>query len=268
VTEHDPSKFAIVEAGKRVWAVGAIHGECKRLVGLHSAIESRFMRGDRLVYLGNYLGRGDAIIDTMNELLLFRRALLARFTLFAGDIVFLRGSQEEMWQKLTQLQMAQSPSQVLEWMFAQGVEATLRAYGLSADRVRMRCREGPLALARWSLELREAVRAHPGHEALLSSLRRAALTDSGGMLFVHAGIDADRPLDAQGDSFWWGGGDFDKIVEPYDGFVRIVRGYDAQHRGTAFGPVTATVDGRCGFGGRLAAACFARDGTLVETLEA
>ena len=155
VNDEDRVKFGIVENARRVWAIGAIHGSRSHLAELHTRLESRLKSGDKLVYLGNYLGRGDAIIETVNELLLFRRALLARFNLVDDDILYLRGSQEEMWQKLTQLQIAQNPAQVLEWMLAQGVDATLEAYGVGRERARMRCREGPLALARWSVELRQ-----------------------------------------------------------------------------------------------------------------
>lgn len=267
VNDEDRVRFGLVENARRVWAVGAIHGTKSHLADLHSALENRFEPGDKLVYLGNYLGRGDAIIDTVNELLLFRRALLARFNLVDEDVLYLRGSQEEMWQKLTQLQIAQNPAQVLEWMFAQGVDATLEAYGVGRERARMRCREGPLALARWSVELRQAVRAHPGHEQLLTSLRRAAFTDNGAILFVHAGVDTSRPLAAQSDSFWWGAGRFDDVTEPYQGFSRIVRGRDPESGGVAIGPVAATIDSGCGFGGELTAVCLDNQGEVIETLE-
>ena len=264
----DRVRFGTVERARRVWAVGAVHGEFARLQALHARLERGFRAGDRLVYLGNYLGRGARIVEVVDEILLFRRALMARFTLFENDIQLLRGSQEEMWQKLLQIQLAQSPAQVFEWMLAQGVEATLRAYGVDPDSGRMRCRDGPLALARWSLELRQAIRAHAGHEQLLAALRRAAFTDDGRILFVHAGIDPHRPLAAQTDSFWWGGGDFPAITEPYDGFRRIVRGYDPAHRGLAIGEVTLTVDSGCGFGGPLSAICLDRDGAVIEVIEA
>ncbi|HEX9646835.1 MAG TPA: hypothetical protein VGB88_05010 [Alphaproteobacteria bacterium] len=263
----DRVKFGTVERARRIWAVGAVHGEFDRLSALHQRLARGFRAGDRLVYLGNYLGRGARIVDTIDEMLLFRRALMARFSLFETDVQFLRGSQEEMWQKLLQLQLAQSPAQVFEWMITQGVEATLRAYGVNPDSGRMRCRDGPLALARWSLELREAIRAHAGHEQLLSALRRAAYTDDGHILFVHAGIDTSRPLAAQTDSFWWGGGDFAGIVEPYEGFSRIVRGFDPGHGGVDIGVVAATVDSGCGFGGPLTAICLERTGEVVEAIE-
>ena len=83
---------------RRVWAVGAIHGEAHRLVSLHARLAPRLNAGDRLVYLGNYLGYGPAAAATLDALILFRRLFLARRNAFVGDIAFLRGSQEEMWQ--------------------------------------------------------------------------------------------------------------------------------------------------------------------------
>lgn len=266
--DEDRAKYGFVESAKRIWAIGAIHGADRQLATLHGALEARFRAGDRLVYLGNYLGRGGAIIDGINELLLFRRALMARFSLFENDVLYLRGSQEEMWQKLMQLQLARNPGQVLDWMLEQGIDCTLAAYGINPDAVRARCREGPLALARWSLELRQAIRRHDGHEQLLAALRRAAFTDTGRILFVHAGIDTTRPLSAQTDSFWWGVPGFDDIREPYEGFIRIVRGYDPQRRGVAVGAIAATIDAGCGYGGRLRAACFDGDGEIVDIVEA
>lgn len=268
MTRPDSAVFGILERARRVWAVGAVHAEVDRLASLHSQLERRFSVGDRLVYLGNYFGRGAAVVETIDELLLFRRALIARFALFANDVVYLRGSHEEMWQKLMQLQMARCPDEVLEWVLEQGIETTVRAYGGNVDEARARCREGALALAQWSLDLRARMRARPGHERLLSVVRRAAFTGEGGILFVHSGVDVRRPLSAQHDSFWWGAGNFAAIDSPYEGFGRIVRGYDPGHGGLAIGPVAATVDSGCGFGGRLSAVCFAADGTVVETLEA
>ena len=261
------SKFGVLIGARRVWAVGAAHGHADQLRAVHDQIERRFENGDRLVYLGNNLGVSAAVRDTVDELLLFRRALLARFTLFRDDVVFLRGRQEEMWHKMLQLHLARDPAQVLEWMLAQGVGETLRAYGGSPDLARQRCREGALALARWTGNLREAVRANPGHDELAAALRRAAVNAESTILFVHAGIDVNRPLAAQTDSFWWGAAGFAEISEPYDGFRRIVRGYDPDHGGLRVGQVAATIDSGCGFGGPLTAACFDPSGDLVDRVE-
>lgn len=265
---NDDGIFAVLKQAARVWAVAAIHGEAERLRALHGQLWERFQRGDRLVYLGNYLGHGPDVPGTLDELLSFRRAVLARPGLEPEDIVFLRGAQEEMWQKLLQIQFAVDPDQVLDWMLAQGVEATLRAYGGTPQEAHARFREGALAVTRWTGQIRDNLRAHPGHDDILGALRRAAHTGAGGLLFVHAGVDPNRPLSEQGDTLWWGSGYFAAMDAPYDGFLKVVRGYDRAHAGPRIGDHSATVDGGCGFGGPLIACCFAADGTHVDRIEA
>ena len=121
--------FATLRADARIWSIPAIHGEVERLSALHRQLFPLFQPGDQIVYLGNYSGHGIHVRETIDELLLFRRALLARPNVDCDDIVFLRGGQEEMWQKLQQLQFAPSPPQVLQWMVSQGIEPTIKAYG-------------------------------------------------------------------------------------------------------------------------------------------
>ncbi len=122
--------FETLPAGRRNWAVAAIHGEADRLRALHRHLAGRIQVGENLIYLGNFLGRGNAVAETIEELLLFRRALLARPGAEFDDIVYLRGSQEEMWHKLLQIQFAPNPGEVLEWMLEQGLAPTLAAYVL------------------------------------------------------------------------------------------------------------------------------------------
>ena len=261
------AKFATLRNARRVWAVAAIHGDADRLARMHSELERRFQPGDRLVYLGNHLGYGKQICATLDNLLVFRRALLARPRMMMCDIVFLRGAQEEMWTKLLQLHLAFNPAEVLEWMLDRGVGATLAAYGGDAKTGLARARAGAAELARWTAELRAVMQAHPGHYVLMTALRRAAFTDDGALLFVHAGVDTGRPLAAQGDALWWGGGGFNGISEPYGGFKMIVRGFDRTGKGLKLTRLTATLDGGCGFGGPLHAACFDRSGRLVDVIE-
>jgi serine/threonine protein phosphatase 1 len=261
-------KFAALRRASRVWAVAAIHGEAQRLAAVHAALEERFGPGDRLVYLGNYLGCGPEIVATMNELLRFRRALIARPAMFAYDVVYLRGTQEEMWQKLQQLQFAINPREVLDWMLAHGVAATLSAYGGDAKQGLAAARDGAVSITRWTTQLRTGVAKWPGHQALLSSLRRAAYTDGGALLFVHAGVDVSRPLEAQGDVLWWGGAGFGDWQAPYQGFRRVVRGFDAAHGGIMPGPFSLSIDDGCGFGGKLMAVCLDSSGEVVEWIEA
>jgi serine/threonine protein phosphatase 1 len=265
-------KFAIIRRATRVWAVSAIHGQVDRLVGLHTVLNDRFESGDRLVYLGNYLGGGPNVAATIEELLYFRRAIISRPRMFASDVVYLRGSQEEMWQKLLQLQFAVNARDVLEWMLQQGLAATIRDYGGDPERGRSAMREGPMAIGRWTESLRQGMGARPGHRALVSALRRAAHTDDHGLLFVHAGIDPSQPLSAQGDALWWGHANWRRIAAPYEGFKLVVRGFArgaAQTMdGLEVGAYTLTVDGKCGSGGPLVAVCLSPDGEILDRLEA
>jgi serine/threonine protein phosphatase 1 len=261
-------RFAALRRASRVWAVAAIHGEAQRLAAIQDALESRFEPGDRLVYLGNYLGCGSEIIETMDELLRFRRGLIARPGQFAYDIAYLRGAQEEMWQKLQQLQFAINPREVLDWMLSHGVAATLAAYGGEQRQGLAAARDGAVSITRWTNQLRAGIAKHPGHQALLSSLRRAAYTDDGALLFVHAGVDASRPLEAQGDALWWGASSFGDWQARYQGFQRVVRGFDPTHSGLTRRAFSLSLDGGSGFGGKLIAACLDGTGEVVEWIEA
>jgi serine/threonine protein phosphatase 1 len=279
VAESPPSvapdqKFAVLRRAARVWVVAAIHGDAARLSALHQLLAGRFAPGDRLVYSGNYFGHGAAIVPALDELLLFRREIIAQPRMFASDVVYLRGSQEEMWVKMLQLQFAVNPREVFEWMLAQGVAATIAAYGGDVERGRVAMRDGPMAIGRWTASLRQAMTDRPGHRALISSLRRAAHTDDRQLLFVHAGLDPSRPLGEQSDALWWGHPGWAQTNTAYEGFRRVVRGFDRNAARTrAPGGVesqmfTYTVDGGCGFGGPLIAACVTPDGGLVDRLEA
>lgn len=264
----DARKFASLGRPRRVWAVAAVHGEAARLRALHDALAERFRVGDRLVYLGGMIGRGPAVGETIDELLYFRRAVLALPGMVANDVVFLRGAQEEMWHKLLQLQFAPDPGAVLRWMLDQGVCATLAAYGGDATRGFQAAREGAVALSRWTNGLRAAMRARPGHDAFAASWRRAALTADRGLLLVHAGVAPGRPLDDQADAFWWNAAGFARLSGPFDGFARVVRGFDPRRAGPTESAHALSLDAGCGFGGPLRAACLSPQGAVLETLEA
>jgi serine/threonine protein phosphatase 1 len=264
----DRHKFARLIAARRVWAIASIHGEAERLGRLHGLIWDRLAPGDRIVYLGNMIGRGPAVGATVNELLAFRRVFLAGRNAFASDLVYLRGGQEEIWQKLLQLQFSQNPKRVLNWMIEYGAGSTLEAYGTSVEQAREAASSGAVMLTRWTTGLRRTIRQHPGHFQLYAALRRAAFTADDRLLLVNAGLDPERPLDAQFDSFWWGGEEFDRITEPYGQFRKVVRGFDRRHPGLLETDYTLTVDGGCGFGGPLLAACVRPSGEVVDRVEA
>ena len=246
---------------------GPINGESFLAYARHVLVPA-LKPGDRIVYLGNMVGRRPAVSETLDAVLRFRTSVMAGKHSFACDVAYLRGSQEEMWQKLLQIQFSTDPVATLDWMLDQGLEATLEAYGSSAKDARRRALGGAVGLTRWTAGLRAAMQACPGHYELFGILKRAAFTDDGALLFVNSGLDPSRPLETQKDSFWWSSGAFSRITEPYGTYRLIVRGFDPGQAGVKIGRCTATVDGGCGFGGPLVAACFRPSGELVKLLEA
>lgn len=269
LSNMDSEKFGCLDQAKRIWAVGAIHGQVDALKSLHEALLSRFSMGDRVVYLGNYFGNGPTAIDTVNELLLTRRKLMS-----VGEsskpnaFVYLRGAREEMLSKLLQLQFAPNPAEVMDWLLDHHLGPVIDSYGTAENVARAISREGTLSISKWTNSLRRTINSQAGHTIFLSNLRRAAFTREGRMLFVHASVDISRPLNMQKDNFWWDNGRFDHIEAPYNGFARIVRGYDHDNKGLRLNhPHIATLDGGSGRGGSLNALCFSVDGDVMDHIK-
>lgn len=267
------NKFAALGSPRRIWVVGSCHGEVEKLQMLHDEIGNLFQPGDRLVYLGNFIGIGEKVVETVGELLDFRRALLALPGMLATDVVYLRGGQEEMWSKLLQIQFAPNPVEVMNWMLKQGTEPILLAYRGNPQQGLAAARDGVMAMTRWTSLLRSEIRTRPGHEALFSALRRAAFTGQetagrhGQLLFVNAGLDLAKPLHNQGDAFWWGAPNWGNITKPYGPFSKIIRGFDPAHGGAAMTTHTLTIDGGAGFGGPLVGACLTPQGEVIDIIE-
>ncbi len=290
-----PARVARLTHAQRVWAIAAARGEAGRLARLHAALETRVWRGDRVVYCGNLLGVGPDVAGTIREALLFRRAVIARPGFEADDVVFLRGAQEEMLHRLLRIQYAPGPAaavEALRWMAGHGIGPTLAAYGATVAEGLRVATQGPVERARWTGAITAAIRASPGHDALLSSLRRAACTvpvdlagEAPGTLFVAAGLNPERPFETQGDAFWWDEGGFDRAAQgvpvpeageearsqedraPWGGFARLVRGACSRHDGPLAAGWGLTLDAGSGHGGPLVAACLAPTGEVIELLE-
>lgn len=265
------SRFASMGAPRRIWALSAIHGDTTRLTAVHDALYEYVRPGDRIVYLGNYTGYGNDAAACIDEILAFRRMVLSINGMMCSDIVYLKGQQEEMWQKLLQLQFAPDPTNVLLWMLGNGLSPTLDSYGISAHDGIEACRGGTMSLNKWINSIREAVRRNPGHETFSVHHSRAAFTQEScdfPMLFVHAGLNTKKGLSEQGDHFWWSAGKFNEINDAYLPFRKVIRGYDPGRGGMNLNCVTATIDGGCGFGGSLVCAGFDQSGEIIDILEA
>ncbi|MBL4800334.1 MAG: hypothetical protein JKY45_00475 [Emcibacter sp.] len=268
LSNMDLEKFGCLDQARRIWAVGAIHGEVNALAALHAELIPRFQPGDRLVYLGNYFGKRLTAIETVNELLLTRRKLMSLGQSSKPNaFVYLRGAREEMLTKLLQLQFAPNPAEVMDWLLGHHLGAVLECYGTREHVARAIAREGTLSISKWTSSLRRIINDHPGHGNFFSNLRRAAFTREGKILFVHASLDVSRPVNMQKDNFWWDNGRFDEIDSAYYGFSRIVRGYDHANKGLLLNhPFVATLDGGSGRGGALNAVCFSADGDVRDHL--
>jgi len=263
-------KFVDLGVPRRIWAVAAIHGDCDRLMSLHDHLASRFAVGDRLIYLGNYLGVGardnTAVVD---ELLAFRAALLAKPGMETTDIVHIRGPAEESWQRLLRLQFAPVPAQTLEKHLEAGVEAYLRLYGISLSDTKAISRADSVTITRWTNQLRVTQRLAPGHEPLMNGMRRAAVTrpaEPGAqrLLFVPAGFDAARSLEDQGDALWFTDLPFRVPEHSQPLYCRVIRGLDVTRGGVDTEGTAVTLDGGCGRGGPLVCGCFDALGSLLE----
>ena len=264
-------RFSALGAPHRIWAVSAIHGDIERLVRLHDEIYHHIQPGDRLVYHGNYTGYGSEGAACIDEILTFRRLALEIPGMQCSDIVYLRGQQEEIWQQLLQLQFMPDPSAALLWMLGNGLSSTLSSYGLSPHDGIEACRHGVMGLTKWTNRVRETIRHRPGHEIFHTHLLRAAYTSDQGhypMLFVHAGLDANRPLQDQNETFCWGADAFEGMQSAYLPFQKVVRGFDPEHKGVVMNCITATIDGGCGFGGDLVCAGFAQNGQSLGFIQA
>lgn len=269
------ARFADLKAPRIVWVIAAIHGHAVQLGRLHDDLVEHIGPGDRLVYCGDFLGVGTEIRETVTELLDFRRAILSIPGFLAADVVYLRGRQEDYLVKAQQLQFTQKPEAELHAALADGLAETFKAYQVDAAAGLRAARDGPVALTRWTLALKAHLRTFPGHLELLAHLRRAAVTtpgattsDTGNLLIVNAGLDPDRALIAQQDTFWRESAGFDRIKGPYGLYARVIRGFDPHNRGLQERPYTLSLDGGCRSGGPLICAGLRADGTLERLLEA
>ncbi len=242
-------RFAELGIAHRIWTISPIYGDFARLYQIHQQIIENFQAGDKIVYFGNYIGKFVNIkkycpIMTINQILEFRKTILSFSGVKPDDIVFLRGQQEEIWQKLLQLQFAYNPKEVFEWIISSGIEQVLIGYGSNIEDGRRAIREGTIGISRWTSYLRHNIRNFAGHTEFFSAIKRAAFTQNEtAMLFVHSGIDVNKPLIAQGDNFWWKSNDFNEITKPYCPFHYIIRGYDPNANGIHINGVTMSLDG-------------------------
>lgn len=204
-TSRSPAPTAPrVPVGRRIYAIGDIHGRLDLLTLLHQQIrdDAQTAVGDKLVvYLGDYIDRGPASRAVIDALIAAPLPGFAR--------VFLKGNHEDMM-----LRFLAGPPDPL-WLFNGGI-ATLASY---------RVIDADFVPGHWDLELlqqrmRSALPPSHGDFLLNLSLKH----EEGDYLFVHAGVRPGVPLDAQQpEDLMWIRAPFLKARKPFG--RRIVHGH-------------------------------------------
>lgn len=174
------AKSALIPDGKRVYAIGDIHGCLEELDGLLALIDND--HGDasqsQLVFLGDYVDRGPDSRGVLDRLIEIKKS--------KSEAIFLKGNHEAIM-----LDFLSDPEDMYHWL-DWGGEETLQSYGI--DRV----------LGRAPEDLAEALTDNlpAAHLEFLNSLQ---LTHSeGDYLFVHAGVRPGVSLkDQQEEDLLW-----------------------------------------------------------------
>src|SRR6185312_8122061 len=162
---------AAVPPGRRVYAIGDIHGCNEQLGNLHEIIAEDLARrpveAALLLHIGDYVDRG---ADTAGVL----TRLIAGSPIDGVDVVNILGNHDEtMWNALSGDRAAAT-----DWLFAGGKPA-LESYGVDPDSPR----------ESWPASV------PAGHMDFLRGLQLRH--QEGGYLFVHAGIRPGVALDKQ-----------------------------------------------------------------------
>jgi len=261
------SKIHNLGSFKKVWVIGAVRGKASLFEKVCEKITKKFTALDRLVFTGNLLGSN---LDDTNEssrvidiALKLRSKFMCNKFFDISDIVFLRGYSEELLEKSIELHMSPNPLELVEWMYSKGLDQILKSYNIQDNLLDNAARNGAAALSRASSEIRLAINKKPGHTNYLSSLKRLAFNEEKTLLFVSAGLSKDRPIEAQSDELWWGGG-FSDLDDPYNDMLRLVRGHDPKQNGITSGKYGVTLDGG---NDTICAGLFQSDGQLIETIQ-
>jgi len=150
-------------AGARTFVMGDIHGCVEELDRLLDALAPT--ADDTVVCLGDYIDRGPSSKGVIDRLL--------RLQTEGPHCVYLKGNHEDMF-----LAFLGEPGNYGEAFLYNGGAATLQSYGLQGEMGTLSVAQLPAA-----------------HVEFLRALRLRY--EHGDFLCVHAGIDPQRPLDAQ-----------------------------------------------------------------------
>jgi len=205
-----PKDLPVVHPRDRIYAVGDIHGRHDLLDALFEKIIKDALRfsDDRtmkVIFLGDYVDRGDNSKDVLDRLTLVKERL--------GDqTIFLAGNHEAAL-----LGFLSDPVKNKNWLEFGGRQ-TLGSYGVTPPK----SADNPNELHDVRDLFQDAISPHL---SFLHSLQR--YVQSGEVAFAHAGLDPQKPVNEQTEgALLWGNSNFiEKGGYPE---LRVVHGhYDA-----------------------------------------
>jgi len=166
---REPAVRPAVPPGRRIYAIGDVHGRSDLLDRLLDRIEAdhaaRGPMDTTLIFLGDLIDRGP---DSRGVV---ERALALKAS--GGDVRFLMGNHEEVF-----LQSFEGDEGVMRFFLRIGGEQTLNSYGIVGDEYRDASFEELVELARKRVPI--------DHCLFLAAFEDAI--EIGDYLFVHAGI--------------------------------------------------------------------------------
>ncbi len=227
--------------GRRIYAVGDIHGELEKLEAVQDAIRADLDRRPHpdptVVYVGDFIDRGPDSRGVIEN--------LAKVKTSPGDARFLLGNHDRYLLRYLDEPEAVMSVTDLHWLSPRlGGMETLRSYGVSAS--------DPDDPARSHAAFRAAVPAM--HVAFLETLD--LWQRIGSYLFVHAGIRPGIALEDQiEDDLVWIRNEF--LLSTADHGMVVVHGHtvveEIENRGNRIG-----IDTGAAFGGTLS--CLVLEG--------
>jgi serine/threonine protein phosphatase 1 len=162
---------ASLPPGRRIYAIGDIHGCARQLVNLHASIArdlaQRPVASALLLHIGDYVDRG---VDTEGVI----TRLVDGCPIPGMDMVNLMGNHESTMLEALSGERAAGT----DWLFAGG-KAALQSYGIDPD--------GPRN--QWALLI------PPAHQDFLRNL--VLMHREGGYAFIHAGVRPGIALENQ-----------------------------------------------------------------------
>ena len=230
-----------VAPGERIYAIGDIHGRADLLDALLEKISADIAqagtgRVPRIIFVGDYIDRGDhsrEVLETLSDMAGARDKILEQLNI---RIDFLEGNHER-----AMLDFIENPLAGKAWLGWGGLQ-TLASFGLAPGAGHL----GDTDLMR--LRDRLAAEVQP-YMAFLTGLSPHLV--SGRVVFVHASLDPESPLDEQpARATLWG--DVPSGRKPGLGGYRMVHGHFAGYEPVSY-PDRICIDTGAYFSGRLTA---------------